>query len=238
MLRVHKTMQKTATVEALLEAAKYYRGEILDGLSQGFQGPPGVWNDGDSDYWDSVTGSGNSHWRAAGPRTYTGGSWTSSSTPGPYGATCKQTNVAGISLPVCSNPWPGSCSNVAAQPPSTDPGYTHQHGSTCPNPPGYGCTLWNVDNTECVTSGCLTTPVPNPPHYHPPVVNPGTPAYVRCKETGTSNSSGFNAPRYYTSPIQTACTENFIVLLSDGGPTILGGHEQTSIKKYCWHFFL
>ena len=56
---------KTATVEALLEAAKYYRGEIIDNKSQGYQGPPGVWTDGDSDYKDSVTGSGNSHWRAA-----------------------------------------------------------------------------------------------------------------------------------------------------------------------------
>ncbi len=220
---------KTATVEALLEAAKYYRGEILDNKSQGYQGPPGVWNDGDSDYWDSATGSGNSHWRAAGPRTYTGGVWGSSSSLGPYGATCQQTAIAGITLPVCSNPWPSSCTYVSVVPPSTTPSYTHQHGSTCQG--GFGCKLWNVDNTECVDYGCLGSYVPNPPHTHPATTNPGTPAYTRCNETGTNTSSGFNGDRYYTSPIQTACTENFIVLLSDGGPTILGSHEQTSIKN-------
>ena len=223
---------KTATVEALLEAAKYYRGDIIDGLSQGFQGPPGVWNDNDSDYWDSATGSGNSHWRAAGPRTYTGGIWQSSSTPGPYGATCKQTNVAGVSLPVCSNPWPGSCWNVPYQPPVNNPFVpSHPHGSQCINPPGYGCLLWNVDNTECVTSGCLGGTEPDYYHTHAASTTPAVPAHTRCKETGTSNSNGFNGPRFYTSPIQTACTENFIVLLSDGGPTILGNHEQTSIKN-------
>lgn len=216
---------KTATVEALLEAAKYYRGEIIDNKSQGYQGPPGVWNDTNSNYKDSITGSGSSHWRAAGPRTYTGGTWGSSSSTGPYGATCKRTNVPGISLPVCTNPWPGSCNYKPAVNTSA---YNHQHGTQCINPPGYGCTLWNVDNTECVSYGCLGGTEPKPPHNHPAV---NTPAYDECKETGPSTSSGFNGDRYYTSPIQTACTENFIVLLSDGGPTILGGHEQTSIKN-------
>ncbi len=223
---------KTATVEALLEAAKYYRGEILDNKSQGYQGPPGIWNDGDSDYWDSVTGSGNSHWRAAGPRTYSGGSWQSSSTPGPYGPTCKTTNIAGVSLPVCTNPWPGSCWNVPYQPPVNNPFVpSHPHGSKCIDPPGYGCLLWNVDNTECVTSGCLGGTEPAYYHTHAASTTPEVPAHTRCKETGTSTSTGFNGDRFYISPIQTACTENFIVLLSDGGPTILGNHEQTSIKN-------
>ncbi|MFK7816515.1 MAG: pilus assembly protein [Gammaproteobacteria bacterium] len=220
---------RTATVEALLEAAKYYRGDIIDNKSQGYQGPPGVWNDSDSDYWDSATGSGSSHWRAAGPRTYTGGTWNSSSTQGPFGATCQQTAVAGITLPVCSNPWPGSCNSVSAVSPSNTPSYTHTHGSTCQG--GFGCKLWNVDNTECVDYGCLGSYTANGPHTHPATTNPGSPAYVSCRETGTLTSSGFNGDRYYTSPIQTACTENFIVLLSDGGPTILGSHEQTSIKN-------
>ena len=212
---------KTATVEALLEAAKYYRGDIIDGLSQGFQGPPGVWNDNDSDYRDSITGSGNSHWRAAGPRTYTGGSWGTTTNPPSAGGYCQQFAVSGAPYSVCSNPWPGSCQSIAAV---NNPPYTHQHGSTCN---GYSCTLWNVDMTECVTTSCTGGWTPNPPHTHNAV---NTPAYVRCKETVTTTSSGFNGPRYYKSPIQTACTENFIVLLSDGGPTILGGHEQTSIK--------
>lgn len=76
--------------------------------------------------------------------------------------------------------------------------------------------------------GCLGGTEPSPSHTHPATT---TPAYVRCRETGTSTSSGFNGDRYYTSPIQTTCTDNFIVLLSDGGPTILVGHEQTSIKN-------
>ena len=212
---------QTAIVEALLEAAKYYRGDIIDNLSQGFQGPPGMWNDGDSDYRDSVTGSGNSHWRAAGPRTYTGGTWTSGSAPGP-GSNCHAVgSPAGAPYSQCVNPWPGSCTNISAQ-----NAVTHQHGTFCPV--AKVCTLWDVTGTECLTYSCPVSEQPNPVHTHNAV-----PAYTRCKETGTTNTSGWTGPRYYSSPIQTACTENFIVLLSDGGPTILGGHEQTSIQRTC-----
>ena len=205
---------KTALVEALLEAAKYYRGDIIDNLSQGI-GNQGTWDDSQSRY----TGG---HWRAAGPRTLTVGA----STP-VQGSYCHHSSSpAGAPYSQCSNPFPGTCQNRPADPPSTWPPVTHQHGSSCTNPPGYGCTQYDITGTECVTYGCLGGTTPNPTHTHPGGSDPGHPAYVRCRETD------YTTAKKYISPIQSACTENFIVLLSDGAPTILGSHEQTSIQGF------
>ncbi len=184
---------KTALVEALLEAAKYYRGDIIDNLSQGI-GNQGTWNDGQSRY------TGGS-WRAAGPRTLTTGA--TSSVPGSY---CHAVgSPAGASHSECNNPYPGSCQNLNAN------SGTYQ---SCTG--GYTCTQYDVTGTECVTSTCNAYTTKTWSH----------PAYTRCRETSSTTA------KRYISPIQSSCDRNFIVLLSDGGPTILGSHEQTSIHGF------
>lgn len=214
---------QTALVEALLEGAKYYRGDVIDNLSQGYQLPTGVWNDAGSHYRDAASG-GASNWRAAGPRTFSGGTGTVNVA----GANCHVVgSPAGVPYPECVNPLPGTCIAVAAVPPSTTSAVTHQHGTQCKNPPGSGCILYDATGTECVQTGCLGGTVPIPTHTHAASSNPGTPAYTRCRETTTAPSA-----RNYISPIQSSCDKNFIILLSDGGPTILGSHEQTSIQGF------
>ncbi len=193
---------KTALVEALLEAAKYYRGDVIDNLSQGI-GTQGTWDDGQSRY------TGGS-WRAAGPRTLTTGG--SSPVAGSYCHTAS--SPAGAPYSQCNNIFPGSCQNKSAT--ST---VTHQHGTYCPV--SQVCTQYDVTGTECIAYGCPVAQLPNPPHTHN-----GYPAYTRCKETSSTTA------KTYISPIQSSCDRNFIVLLSDGGPTILGSHEQTSIQGF------
>ena len=100
---------KTALVEALLEAAKYYRGDVIDTLSQGFLTPHGTWDDntGSSTY----SRYAGAHWRAAGPRTFTTGG--SSPVAGSY---CHAAgSPAGAPYSQCSNPFPGSCNNINAK---------------------------------------------------------------------------------------------------------------------------
>ncbi len=184
---------KTALVESLLEAAKYYRGDVIDNLSQGI-GNQGTWNDGQSRY------TGGS-WRAAGPRTLTTGA--TSSVAGGY---CHQAgSPANAPHNQCNNIFPNSCQNLNAN---------SGTNSVCTG--GYTCTEFDITGTECVTSTCNSRT--NVPWSHP--------AYTRCRETSSSTAKTYN------SPIQSACTENFIVLLSDGAPTILGSHEQTSIQGF------
>ncbi len=184
---------KTALVEALLEAAKYYRGDVIDNLSQGI-GNQGTWNDGQSRY------TGGS-WRAAGPRTLTTGATSSVA-----GSNCHAAgSPPGAPHSQCNNPYPGSCRNLSAN------SGTYQ---ACTG--GYSCTQYDVTGTECVTSVCNGYTTRNWSH----------PAYTRCRETSSTTA------KQYISPIQTACTENFIVLLSDGAPTILGNHEKTSIQGF------
>ncbi len=190
---------KTALVEALLEAGKYYRGDVIDNLSQGFLTPHGTWDDntGSSTY----SRYAGAHWRAAGPRTFTTGG--TSNVAGSY---CHAAgSPPGAPHSQCNNPFPGSCRNLSAN------SGTRQ---VCTG--GYTCTEYDITGTECVTNTCNSYTTTTWSH----------PAYTRCKETRSST-----AKRYIT-PIQSSCDKNFIVLLSDGGPTILGSHEQTSIQGF------
>ena len=49
--------------------------------------------------------------------------------------------------------------------------------------------------------------------------------------TWDSNIGDFVGTPQYVSPIQTACTENFIILLSDGAPTVSSSTVKTNIRE-------
>ena len=174
---------RTPTVEALYEAALYFRGD------NPYAGDADVPHTGwDDDVNDSEYVGG--HWRSMGLRTYSGGSLTTAAAheclnpPKPSGAP---------NYPLCSNPYPGSCYNVAAR-----------SGSWQSCTGGYTCTQYDATGTECITSTCngYTT------KYY------SYPAFELCYES-EARISGSN----YVSPITSQCDNNFIVLLSDGAPS-------------------
>lgn len=185
---------RTPTVEALYEAALYFRGaEPLEGDRDE---PHTSWDD---DLNDSEYRGG--HWTSAGLRTYSGG--TLNSVPA---HSCTMAPVpSGAPGPACVNPYPNTCSNKPAQ------SGTYE---ACTG--GYSCDQYDATGTECISSSCnstTTTPWSDPAH-------------TRCKET-ESRIVGSK----YVSPIQTACTANYIVLLSDGAPSEDSNSTDNGIRS-------
>ena len=164
---------RTPTVEALYEAALYFRGDTpYRGVHPDID-PALNWNNGSSKYDGS--------WRSAGLRTHNGtlnangqGDWciNGSAFPGAWYSTCG-------SSPIHSS----TCGNYSQ--------------TVCNG--GSGCTQYDSTG-ECVSYGCIG----------------GTTTYTRqrCRRV---------EPRWqnarYISPISSQCDNNYIVLLSDGGPT-------------------
>ncbi len=147
---------KTPTVEALYEAALYFRGE--NPYAGDYDEPHDSWDD---DINDSEYRGG--HWRAMGMRTYSGGSIVNSSAH-----SCTLAPVpSGAPGPACVNPYgngspPSSCNYRAAA------SGTYQ---ACTG--GWTCTQYDATGTECISSTCnqyTTQTWSDPAHY-------------RCRET-------------------------------------------------------
>ena len=168
----------TPTVEALYEAALYFRGEApLEGDARE---PHTGWDDdvNDSEY---IGG----HWTSAGLRTYENG--TVQYTDGDW---CLDEPVK------FAGSWYNICGSQTINP-STCQNYNQNEcvGGTYSCPGGYDSEGNCIGGTTCSGTVMNTT-------------------HRRCRLT-EPRLVGAN----YRTPIQTACTSNHIVLLSDGKPT-------------------
>ncbi len=142
---------RTPTVEALYEAALYYRGESP--YSGDYKEPHTSWDD---DVSDSKYVGG--HWRAMGMRTYTGGTITQQP-----GDACTLAPVpSGAPGPACINPY-GTGSPASSCTFKKAASGTYQ---SCTG--GWKCDQYDATGTECISSTCLgytTLPWSDPDHY-------------------------------------------------------------------------
>ena len=221
----------TPTVDTYYEAMRYFRGDTVHRGKY----RPGPWVDSRSWYANDQLSPKNApaypepgpspqadsyHRSAANPLTYTGGSYDpnvvrsgSSCWTAPFGAgnppTFTQCVPANVYQPT---PYTSTCSRVNEVPAGTT--------NSCPGGYTRDCLIYSESGTnvpanandECASWGpyyCVggTVTVPTAAEQ----------GYYRCnhKKYGQFNSS----PRY-VSPINTACTENFVIMLTDGAPSI------------------
>ncbi len=217
MGQAYNTSGNTPTVEALLEAAKYFRGEdVYHGKAR-----IGPWEDNNAKY-DTSGSSGPSPQKtgystdAAGPQTYSGGFFDPTI---PVSSNyCSMNWFGSGSNPghsICKNMWQSSvtkCKRINAQSGST---YTYNQCQ------GYTtiCTQYDATGSECTKTKTTCTG-----GYKTVTTTSGArKGYYRCNETAYGAWNGI--PKYNT-PINTACAANYLVLLSDGAPS-----EQSSKNK-------
>jgi type IV pilus assembly protein PilY1 len=177
---------RTPTVEALYEAALYFRGDaVFEGVQQE---PHTGWNDATAS--SKYIGG---HWTSAGLRTYQGGTINYIN-----GDWClnEATSFSGA--------WYGLC-GISMINPSTCQSYNQNvcSGGT------YSCPGGQDTEGNCNGGWVCSGTVVNETHN-------------RCR-LAEQRLVGAN----YVTPIQTACTSNHIVLLSDGKPT----EDDTATKN-------
>ncbi len=240
MVEVATASQETPTVPALLEVARYLRGDVpLYGKSDSF----GSWNTGANRYYDG--------WRAAHPASMTGGvayvplanptGWNSTcydyaayaggssynSCSGPQGAGAEMSCTAEV-LParICtSTTCSAGCGNVCSGGTTTTYSTTPPAScidrndgslwvtSTSGGQPSRCCTASDGGGTECLA----TTAYPST------TTCPG--GYV-CNTSNNRSADNYDRCTYrrddtrrYISPITEQCQKTGIVLLTDGDPS-------------------
>jgi len=226
----------TPTVDTYYEAMLYYRGtNVLQGKRR-----PGPWDDARNYYANSELGtkvapevgypipgplpvSQTYHRDAANPLSYTGAPWdpdielmgnscwtipTGSGTP-PTGTQCVPANI------FQEFPYTANCTQVNPVPETTT---TYER---CVRSEGGECAIYSESGTstaanpfdecaeytprECVETEEVTTTIP------------ARQGYYRCNH---KKYGAFPGDLTYDSPINNACNENFIVMLTDGAPSI------------------
>lgn len=230
----------TPTVGHLLEAGLYFRG---DELYRGNQ-RPGPLVDALSYYAnDQINPQDPSvypetgpapqkqtyHRNAANPATYTGGGYDptilvsgDSCWKDAYGAGSPPTWLQCVDADTFQ-PFPHGvaqgCNNVAPRPESTAPG--------CPVAETRECLVWadpllpqTDPPNECATWGPYSCPV-----NLVDIVTPARQGYIRCNHKAYGAMTGTPV---YTSPINTACSANYIVMLTDGAPSRSGEKWRAS----------
>lgn len=232
MVRSDHAVGKTPTVDALYEAALYFRG---DKLQWGRDGNFGHWNTGSTP--PHYTGG---NWKAANPASYTGTKSVINrpvplDTPLGNGVSerwCDDDSISGGTNHCASIPSEYLDCKVIPAEPCTDqqvdvcnsPGWTYPVVSACLNGPGSSGGTWfnsnhhkccqraDATNTECLSWKNLAY-----------CENPGTETqcvgghdeYKECRWLREYHNQD---DRRYTSPI-SQCGANMIVLLSDGAPS-------------------
>jgi type IV pilus assembly protein PilY1 len=181
---------QTPTVEALYEAALYFRGEEpYEGDSNA---PHTGW--GDAANVSRYTGG---HWKSAGLRTYAGG------------------NLVNVNAGWCLNEavkFSGSNYNICGSQPinaSTCENYNDQRCDSA----SYTCSGGQTSEGACPGGWQCTGNLINEVHER-----------CRLSDNRLVGSS-------YVSPIQTACTANYIVMLSDGEPTEDDSTAKSNIES-------
>ena len=179
----------TPTVEALYEAALYFRGD--DVFEGAMKEPHTSWDD---DVNDSEYKGG--HWTSAGLRTYENGTIQLNN-----GDWClnEATSFSGA--------WYGLCGSQTINS-STCQNYNQNECSGG----SYSCPGGFTSEGNCIGGWVCSGTVINATHN-------------RCRLT-EPRLVGAN----YITPIQTACTSNHIVLLSDGKPTEDDSTTQSRIR--------
>ncbi len=228
---------ETPTVEALYEAALYFRGEAVD---RGRIGTFGQW---DTDR--TPPGYSSVGWPAANPASYTGENlstteYVSPTTPlgdGVGQATCRDysarpdsttnycANIPDTSLFDCTTYGVEPCTSVVKDV-CVSKSYPIQ--DSCLNGPGASPAPWlNSGATSCCTSADATnaeciqwTSLEQCDLWQPQEVCEGgrteEEVYTECKYRYRFIS---NDNRSYKSPIGMQCQKNAIILLSDGAPS-------------------
>ena len=231
MVNAENTSGATPTVDALFEAARYFRGDSV------YWGRSGSFNSWDSDA--TPPHYRQAHWKAANPASYSGtktGVNRSVPLDTPLGGAiterwCKDYSASGGSNE-CRNITPAhlDCSTVAAtdcedeEVETCESGWTYPVVNACLTGPARAPTTWLKDsNTKCCTRAdptnveCLSwkwlgfcaTP------GEETQCRGGNPEYQRCRWLREYSSTD---TRTYNSPI-SQCGTNMIVLLSDGAPS-------------------
>ncbi len=223
----------TPTVDTYYEAMRYFRGEnVHRGKFR-----PGPWDDARNYYANDQLGSKNAnevgypipgptpisqayHRNAANPLSYTGGSWDpNAELPGqncwtnafgagnpPGGTQCVPANVFQPA------PFTSNCARVDPTPAGTP-------YQSCPEDQTRSCLVYSEsgtntkanNNDECATWGPYSCPVATVT-----VTPPARQGFYRCQH---KRYGQFVGTPTYTSPINTACTANYVIMLTDGAPS-------------------